>query len=385
MGKHLVLVGGGHAHLTCLKQLKHYVDRGHRVTLISPTAYHYYSGMGPGMLGGTYSPQEIRFNMRKMAESAGAEFVSGAVLRLDSQKRLLTLASGQEIAFDVASFNTGSSIPLNSVTITECENVFPVKPIINLLQARRVIQELRRSGPVRILVVGGGPAGLEIAGNTWKLNHDESGEAHITLLAGKKLLGNFPDRVRRLAFGSFQARKIEIIEGTHLRALERGSARLADGTQLPFDAALLALGVRPASLFTDSGLPAGPEGGMMVNEYLHALNHPHLFGGGDCISFQPRPLDKVGVYAVRQNPVLFHNLLASLEGGSLMPFRPQDDYLLIFNLGDGKGIFWRKNWVWHGRLAFMLKNYIDRKFMRKFQISGELQEKYENANYQKFM
>ena len=58
MGKHLVLVGGGHAHLTCLMQLKHFVDRGHRVTLISPDAYHYYSGMGPGMLGGTYSPQE---------------------------------------------------------------------------------------------------------------------------------------------------------------------------------------------------------------------------------------------------------------------------------------------------------------------------------------
>ena len=45
MGKHVVLVGGGHAHLTCLKMLKHMVDRDHRVTLISPDAYHYYSGM----------------------------------------------------------------------------------------------------------------------------------------------------------------------------------------------------------------------------------------------------------------------------------------------------------------------------------------------------
>ena len=373
MGKHLVLVGGGHAHLTCLKRLKDYVDRGHRVTLISPAAYHYYSGMGPGMLGGTYSPREIRFNIKSMAESAGAEFVAGAVMRVDGQKRRLTLAAGEEIAFDVASFNTGSSVPLDSVTVTDCANVFSVKPIINLLKARWTILDLEGDRKLRILVVGGGPAGLEIAGNTWKLIQAQGG-AQITLLAGKQLLGNFPEKVRRLALKSFQTRGIEIIAGTHLIALERGSARLADRRQLPFDVALLALGVQPAPLFADSGLAVGKDGGMLVNEYLHAVDHPTIFGGGDCISFQGRPLDKVGVYAVRQNPVLFHNLLASLEGQNLMPFHPQDDYLLIFNLGDGRGIFRRKSWVWNGRLAFILKDYIDRKFMRKFQISGELQE-----------
>ncbi|MBS1127078.1 MAG: FAD-dependent pyridine nucleotide-disulfide oxidoreductase family protein [Nitrospirae bacterium] len=52
MKKHLVFVGGGHAHLTALLHLKDYVDCGHRVTLISSSDYHYYSGMGPGMLSG---------------------------------------------------------------------------------------------------------------------------------------------------------------------------------------------------------------------------------------------------------------------------------------------------------------------------------------------
>jgi NADH dehydrogenase FAD-containing subunit len=374
MSKHLVLVGAGHAHLTCLKNLGHIVARGHRVTLISPTAYHYYSGMGPGMLGGTYSPQEIRFNVKGMAEAAGGEFVKASVMRVDCQTRLLSLDSGNEIPFDVASFNTGSSVPLNSVSVTDCDNVFTVKPIINLLQARRAILDHLFDRKLCVLVVGGGPAGLEIAGNTWKLIHDQRGAAQITLVAGSRLLGSFPERVRSLALRSLQGRKIEIIEGTHLRALEHGYAALADGRHLPFDVALLALGVRPAPLFADSGLPTGSDGGLLVNEYLHAIDHPNIFGGGDCISFQARPLNKVGVYAVRQNPVLDHNLLATLEGRPLRPFQPQSDYLLIFNLGDGRGIFWRKNWVWDGRLAFYLKDYIDRKFMRKFQISGEAQE-----------
>ena len=55
-------------------------------------------------------------------------------------------------------------------------------------------------------------------------------------------------------------------------------------------------------------------------------------------------------------------------------FTPQPHYLLIFNMGNGKGIYWKKGWVWEGRLAFLLKDYIDRKFMREFQLSGELDE-----------
>jgi hypothetical protein len=44
-------------------------------------------------------------------------------------------------------------------------------------------------------------------------------------------------------------------------------------------------------------------------------------------------------------------------------------------MGNGRGILWRKNFVYEGRLAFLLKDYIDRKFMKKFQVAGESQEK----------
>jgi hypothetical protein len=65
--------------------------------------------------------------------------------------------------------------------------------------------------------------------------------------------------------------------------------------------------------------------------------------------------------------VLFDNLLAALDGGELRAFYPQGDYLLIFNLGDGRGVFYKKPILFDGRLAFSIKDYIDRKFMRRFQ------------------
>jgi hypothetical protein len=66
--------------------------------------------------------------------------------------------------------------------------------------------------------------------------------------------------------------------------------------------------------------------------------------------------------------------MAALEGGKMKRFDKSEVYLLLFNLGDGRAIFWRKGWIWHGKFNLLLKDYIDRRFMRKFQISGELSE-----------
>ncbi len=129
----------------------------------------------------------------------------------------------------------------------------------------------------------------------------------------------------------------------------------------------MALGVKPSSIFASSGLPVGDDQGLLVNSYLQCVDFPEMFGGGDCICFKDQPLDKVGVYAVRQNLVLYENLMAFLEGRNLRPFNPGGEYLLIFNLGDGTGVL-RKWWfISGGKFAFVLKDAIDRKFIRKFQ------------------
>ena len=374
MGKQLVLVGGGHAHLTCLKNLREFASRGHQVTVIGPAVHHYYSGMGPGMLGQTYRPQEIRFNSQRMAEAGGACYVKGMVARVEPRERRLVLASGEELPYDVVSFNVGSGIPKEKVVIHQEASFFTVKPIEQLLRAQEAILGRIGEKPLEVLVVGGGPAGVEISGNLWRLITNNKGTVNLTLVAGRRLMGDFPDKVRRLALASFQGRGIRVLEGTHLKEIQGGRALLTDGQELAFDFLFLALGVKPPSLFQDSGLPTGPDGGLLVNEFLQSTAFPEIFGGGDCIYFQPQPLDKVGVYAVRENPILQDNLRAALDGRNLTSFRPGGAYLLIFNMGDGRGIFWKKSLVFGGRLAFWLKDFIDRRFMRSFQISGELNE-----------
>ncbi|MBT8407574.1 MAG: FAD-dependent oxidoreductase, partial [Deltaproteobacteria bacterium] len=345
---------------------------GHRITLIGPSQHHYYSGMGPGVLSGIYKPQEVRFNVKKMAEERGGSFVLGAVVRIDAESRTLSLSSGEKVTYDAVSFNVGSYVPADSLNVME--NVLTVKPIENLLKAKQMILDLVSKGKPKLIVVGGGPSGVEITGGIWRLLHDRGSTAQIILVAGEKLLSRFPEKARRLAIESLAAREIEVLEGTGVSNFDRGCAHLEDGREYPYDLALLAWGIRPIDLFRRSGLPTGEDGGLLVNEHLQSEGHTEIFGGGDCISFQGHPLDRVGVHAVRQNPILYHNLYAALEGGRLQSFKPNDVYLLLFNLGNGKAIYWRNSQVWSGRLFFAFKNYLDKKFMEKFQVSGELDE-----------
>lgn len=373
MSKHLVFVGGGHAHMTAMLNLAGYIKRGHRVTLISPSPYHYYSGMGPGMLAGIYQPQEVRFHIKKMVEARGAAFVEDKVEKIDAQNRILYLTNGESIGYDVASFNTGSRVPMKGI-VSSGETVIPVKPILNLYHASLSITRMATAKTLKIVVVGGGPAGVEIAANVWRLIENSDASANIFLVGGRQILNGFPQKARRLVMESLNARSIEVIEGVRVQSLMDQEAVLSDGRRLQFDFSFIAVGVQPSEIFKASGLPTGAEGGLLVNGYLQSIAHPEVFGGGDCINLQGYSLAKVGVHAVRQNPLLKHNLMVALEGGRMKIFNPNDDYMLILNLGNNKGVLKKRNWVWDGWFSFFLKDYIDRRFMSKFQVSGELTE-----------
>jgi NADH dehydrogenase FAD-containing subunit len=367
MSKHLVLVGGGHAHMMTLKNLPLFIEKGHEVTVIQPSRHHYYSGMGPGMLGRTYTPDDIRFATDKVVSSHGGTFILDSVNKVDPDNKLVFMEKTDPLSYDVLSFNAGSYVPWAQVT-GEHEDIFSVKPIETLIAAQKRIFELVSQKEITVGIVGGGPSSLEIACNIWQLAKDEGKfMPTIKVFAGSNLMKRFPDKIRRMAYRALKKRKINLIENDYSKEIQKGEITLESGAAHEADIIFLAVGVKPSSIIRESGLPTGPDGGLLVNIYLQCTEHPEIFGGGDCIYFKENPLDKVGVYAVRENPVLYHNLMAALEGEELLPFDPGGSYLLIFNVGGGKGILGKNSLMFDGRLAFWIKDYIDRKFMREFQ------------------
>ncbi len=60
-----------------------------------------------------------------------------------------------------------------------------------------------------------------------------------------------------------------------MRSIGTGTVRLENGEVLGADIVFVAVGVKPSSLFLDSGLPTGTDGGLLVNEFLQCVGHPH--------------------------------------------------------------------------------------------------------------
>jgi NADH dehydrogenase FAD-containing subunit len=373
MRKHLILVGGGHAHMTTLENINKFVEKGFKVTVIGPSFHHYYSGMGPGMLGGTYSPDDIRFATRDVVKKQGGIFVKDTVIRIDPLKKEVYTKSDHSLPYDVVSFNSGSYVPINA-SLNLSDYVYTVKPIERLMQARDKLITLFKLKKIVVSIVGGGPSSAEIAGNIWQLaKKTKHHMPTIRILAGKGFMSRFPKQVTSKVRASLIKKGIDIVETGYANDIEPDQIFLDSGESYSTDFIFMALGVKPSSIFKKSGLPVGIDNGLLVNKYLQSVKYSEIFGGGDCIYFKDQPLDKVGVYAVRQNPVLLHNLMASLEGKPLQVFDPGPEYLLIFNVGGGLGVLKKKKLVFGGKIAFMIKDYIDRKFMEKFQAIEKIQ------------
>jgi len=363
-GKSLVFAGAGHAHLFSLARLEHFLRGGAEVTVISPTPL-WYSGMGPGMLGGCYEAGEASVDVRTLVERRGGRFLEGKIAAVRPKERYVLTEDGEEIPYDALSLNVGSEVT-SPLLDGAPDWVFAVKPVSSYLDLRGRMLALPSGAEPHIVVAGGGPSGCETAANARELCLRHRRGGRITLSIGEAgLLPNFPPSARRLAESEFEKMGIEV---TERRIVGRSGHTLSysDGSTGTADFLAVATGVRPPRILAESGLEVDGEGAMVVDEHLQSVSSEGVFGGGDCIAFQPLPLRRAGVYAVRQGPVLFENLSAYLSKNRMQRFVPQREFLIILNLGRA-GLLVRKPFVMKGRFAFLLKRWIDRRFVRGFQ------------------
>jgi selenide,water dikinase len=161
----------------------------------------------------------------------------------------------------------------------------------------------------------------------------------------------------------------------------RDSVVFEDGSSVPADALLWVSGAWSHPLFTDSGLPTERRGFVLTRSTLQVEGHDDLFAVGDCATLTEFPeTPKAGVYAVRQGPILYENLLAFLEGRPLRRYLPQSDFLTLLNLGDGTALGAKWGRSFEGEWVMRLKDWIDRRFMKRFQVleaDGALTEEFE--------
>ena len=106
--KRLVLVGGGHAHLHVLADLAGRRLPGAEVALVSPSAWHHYSGMVPGFLQGRYAEADLTIDLASLAARAGVRLLEAMAERVDVGGRTVDVG-GARLPFDILSLDVGAT------------------------------------------------------------------------------------------------------------------------------------------------------------------------------------------------------------------------------------------------------------------------------------
>jgi selenide,water dikinase len=366
----LLLVGAGHVHLEILRRLALEPTPELETTIVSLEERHFYSGMTPGYLAGQYTAADITSDVQAIARRAGARCVIGVATRLDPATRQVALQDGRTLPYDLVSFNIGSLLAgSDGPAAAHAERIKPLHRVARLKERLDALADGDRTRPARVVVIGAGAGGVEVAFAA-AATLDRDGRAReITIVdRGRWVLNNYSRPFQRLADRALRARAIRLRLGVGVVAVDADQVVLEGGDLLPSDLTVWLTGPQGAPLLGASGLPTEPRGFLWIEDTLRSIADPRVFAVGDCGTFTQYPaIAKSGVYAVREAPILWHNLLASARGGPLVSYRPQRSFLSILNTADGRALLRYKGLSSWSRWAWWLKDRIDRGFMRKYQ------------------
>ncbi len=367
--KDLRLVGAGHSHIIVIKRLGMAPVPGIRITLISDDTHAPYSGMLPGLIAGHYSFDDCHIDLRKLCQWAGVQFIRSTVKRLDPMTKNIICHQYPSLRYDLLSINIGSQPALNTIRGTLAHG-YAVKPVKQFLNGwHQWIQSVYSSNrQYHIVMVGGGAAGVEVLlAMHYKLCNTTPIHARFTLVcADKHLLQSHNKHAQKFFTHHCRTLGIEIITGKRVIASTANHLLLDDHTSLNADFVAWAINAEAQTWPMKSGLKCDGKGFIQVDRYLCSVSHPDIFAVGDSAAFMPTPLPKAGVYAVRQGPILAHNLIATFQQQSLRPFKPQHRFLSLLTTGNRHAIashgplFASGKWVWRW------KNHIDQAFMARF-------------------
>ncbi len=374
MTPQVLLIGGGHSHVQVLESLADQPLQGAAVQVVVDRPIAVYSGMVPGYVAGQYQATELEIDLPRLCSWAGVDCTVVKVIRIDAAARNIELADGNRLPYDLASVNIGSTVAgLDLPGIRRF--AIPTRPISELIRRTdEVVAKARdreERSPFQVLVAGGGAGGVELAFTFQeRLENADCGAIETHLInSGPRILEGYPASLARRAARHAERRGIKIHCGRRVQSAGADRVTFDNGDSLPCDALLWVTGAVSHPLFRDSGLPTDERGFVETRSTLQVLGHDTLFAVGDCATLLDAPdTPKAGVYAVRQGPVLTRNIRSFLAGHALESYRPQSDFLTLLNLGDGTALGVKKGLSFQGRWVMHLKDWIDRRFMQRFQV-----------------
>ena len=362
-----MLLGVGHtnAHILRMWGMNPIPDTD--LTCISNFSVVTYSGFLPAVLAGQIPTEQMQIDLPPLCAVAGARLITEEVVGLDHARNQILFAHRPPVPFDVLSVGIGSVPTVDEIDI-EGDSLIKIKPMQTFLsRIRERIKQVDRR-PLKLAVVGGGVAGVEVSFCLPNFLREISVDSfELTIITGSnQLISDVAPSTRAKVVQEFHRRDVHVVTGTRVTAVSETEVTLDNQAKIEADVVIWATGAVAPPLLAKLDLPLDDRGFLATDSTLRSTSGRPVFAVGDTGTMIETPTPKAGVYAVRQGPVLWNNIARCLNGQPLESYRPQSSFLRLINEGNGAAIGQWKGFSFQGNWVLRLKHRIDGQFMDKY-------------------
>jgi NADH dehydrogenase len=347
MHKNLVIIGGGFAGINLAKELAN--NPNFKVTLVDKNNYNFFPPLIYQVATAYLEPSSISYPFRKLfAGKENLYFRLGSLRKVDTASNKIFLNNG-ELEYDALVFATGAETNyFGNENIKK--NAIPMKTLSNAISMRNILLSRMEEASISrdpeemkklltLVVAGGGPTGVEIAGmfaemkvGILRKDYPElkgKGGPIYLVDGGKTVLSPMSEKSQQETGALLEKLGVTLIMSTHVDDYDGETVVLSDGMKITAKNLIWAAGVT-AKVF--DGVPAewyGRGKRLLVDEYNKVIGSNNVYAIGDtCLQTTdpafPQGHPQVAQVAIQHGKTLAKNMKREIEGKKWEVFKYHD-------------------------------------------------------------
>jgi NADH dehydrogenase len=362
----IVVVGGGAGGLELVTRLgARFGRRRHDIILVERNRTHIWKPLLHEVAAGSLDANLDEVGYLSHCHRWGYRFFMGALQGIDREAREIVLApivdeDGAEImgshrlrydwlVLAVGSVTNDFGTPGAAENCTFLDDqrmadAFRHRLLDHCLRVSRTLSyDPEAEAFVRIVIVGGGATGVELAAELFNaaaalkfygLEVFDESRLKVTLVeAGPRILPALPEKLAQAAHEQLEALGVRVLTGTPVTEVLPDAVQLGTGERIPADLRVWAAGVKAPDFLKDiGGLETNRGAQLVVRETLQTTRDDRILAIGDCCAFVQspgRPVPPRAQAAHQMAATAFHNLVALMRGSAPRVFVYRDHGSLV--------------------------------------------------------
>lgn len=343
--QNILVLGGGFGGVATTRYLERLCGKRSDITITLVSRENYFV-LTPLLFEACSGTLELRHCAQPIRPALRhARFMEASVEDVDVERRVVrVIAAGDfvyELAYDHLVVALGSTT--NQSLIPGSDSAFTFKSMADALILRNhLIERFERADAaadpaerqrcLRVAVVGGGLVGIELLGELTAFTDDvlryyprlRRDEVRFYLFeAGTRILPEVHPKLADIALDVLRRRNADIRTGTRVREIEAGRIHLVNEA-IDVGTVVLTAGIVPNPTAVDIPVAHDERGRIEVDATLRSRSHPEVWALGDCAAItgpDGHPYPALAQYATREARQLARNVVATVHGRAMMPFR----------------------------------------------------------------